>query len=267
MTQILEAPRAASELYLARGDEVPPYRPVMTGDVFADVDIPGVEDTEGDDEKLAMVVAHPCTMRDGRKLKPRLSVVRVITYKVITLSEWPRRHIHLLPVPDLAGSSDEDEDEDGSSKAAEPTTHHAAIFELRGRVETSSLDLAKRRACLTEEGVAYLHQRMCHSDTRHPPLVRELMAAFAGVFAEIEEWQEWNETLIDPVVFGDPVAVSEALDRLAVEFDAALSKSHAYGKKSSTLRDDLDDPTKRANAHRRISVLRKERLQQQSKAG
>lgn len=48
---------------------------------------------------------------------------------------------------------------------------------------------------------------------------------------------------------------------------AELSKPHLYGKKSSSLRDDLDDPTKRPNARRRIAALRKERLQQQSKAG
>jgi len=43
----LEQPRSADDLYLAREadlDRVTVYRPIMTGDVFRDIDIPGVED-------------------------------------------------------------------------------------------------------------------------------------------------------------------------------------------------------------------------------
>ncbi len=265
MTTIMEAPRAASELYLARGDEVSPWRPVMTVDVFADVDIPGVEPWDGDEEKLAMVVAHPCAMREGPRLKSRLSVVRVVSCQEILLSEWPKRHFSLMPLPDLAGAAAEGEERESEPPPA--VVHHAAIFELRGRVETSALDLAKRRACLTEEGVAYLHQRMCHNDTRHPPSVRELMTACAGVFAEIEQAEEWNEALIDAAVLAEPELLHAALERTALDFDAELTVKRTYGKKQSSLRDDLDDPTKRPNARRRIAALRKERTLQRTKAG
>jgi len=263
VTQPLDGPRAASELYLARGDEVSPCRPIMTGDVFAGVAIPGVEEWAGDGEKLAMVVSHPCSMRQGPFLKPRLGVVRVVEHKPIALSEWRKRHIHLLPLPDLtAASADEDE---GDIVAVQ--THHAAIFELRGRVEVQDLDPDKRLACLSEEGVAYLHQRMGHSDTRYSASKKELMTACASVFAEMELWEEWNDALMDPAALAEPDHRAAELERLAIEFDQELSLPRQYGKARSSLRDDLGDPTKRPGARRQIAALRKARRQDQSKAG
>jgi hypothetical protein len=50
----LDRPASADELYLARGDEVEPYRPVLTGDVFSGVSIPGVPHDD-----LGMVISHP----------------------------------------------------------------------------------------------------------------------------------------------------------------------------------------------------------------
>jgi hypothetical protein len=44
MPDELEAPETASSLYLARGADVNIDRPLIQGDVFADIEIPGVED-------------------------------------------------------------------------------------------------------------------------------------------------------------------------------------------------------------------------------
>ena len=65
----LECPDAAEHLYLAASpDEVPIARPVMTGDVFTDIAVPGLDGTG-----LAIVLTHPCSMRvDGVNLAPRL---------------------------------------------------------------------------------------------------------------------------------------------------------------------------------------------------
>lgn len=62
----LERPESEDELYLARGDEVDHYRPVIQGDVFREVAIPGVSEHE-----FAMIITHPCTIRgrDGQ-LRP-----------------------------------------------------------------------------------------------------------------------------------------------------------------------------------------------------
>ncbi len=40
----LDTYAAPERLYLARGDEVNPNRPMFTGDVYANVNIPGLED-------------------------------------------------------------------------------------------------------------------------------------------------------------------------------------------------------------------------------
>ncbi|MDQ6782705.1 MAG: hypothetical protein M3063_04540 [Actinomycetota bacterium] len=56
----LDTYAAPGRLYIARGDEVNPNRPLFTRDVFANVAIPGVEDQE-----MAMIVAHPCSFRAG----------------------------------------------------------------------------------------------------------------------------------------------------------------------------------------------------------
>ena len=54
----LETYSEPAELHLARGDEVNERRPVFTGDIFADVAVPGVHGSD-----MAMIVAHPCSMR------------------------------------------------------------------------------------------------------------------------------------------------------------------------------------------------------------
>lgn len=57
-----------ADLYLARGEEVNPNRPIFTGDVFDEVAIADVQ-TGG----LAIVVAHPCSFRvGGGQLRDRL---------------------------------------------------------------------------------------------------------------------------------------------------------------------------------------------------
>lgn len=54
----LDTYAAPDRLYLARGGEVSPNRPIFTGDVFSGLVVPGVEDQE-----MAMIIAHPCSFR------------------------------------------------------------------------------------------------------------------------------------------------------------------------------------------------------------
>lgn len=62
MADDLDKPETDDDLYLARGEEVPPARPLMTGDVFAGITIPGVSD----EPAAGMAVTHPCSMRERR---------------------------------------------------------------------------------------------------------------------------------------------------------------------------------------------------------
>lgn len=266
MTDTLEAPRSADDLYLARAAEpqgVSRLRPVMTGDIFEGIEIPGVEDMVGDDRKLALVVSHPCSMRQGPVLKERIQAVRVVNCDPINLSAWPKTYYDRLPLPDLTVIVDPDdvstEDPEADLAARIDEGAHAALLDCRGRVASSELDLDRRIACMTEQGVAFLHQRMSHNDTRHAPRTELLISTCSAVFAEIELWEEWNERLIDPsVAEADTDMLAKALDRVGRLFDEELSqKRRVPDQKSSayTLRGDLNLPKRQASARRAIYKL------------
>ncbi|MDQ7906893.1 hypothetical protein RB614_20480 [Phytohabitans sp. ZYX-F-186] len=227
----------------------------MTGDVFEDVDIPGVEATDGDEARLAMVVSHPCSMRDGYKLREALQALRVIKYAAIELSGW-KGHYDVMPLPNLYERGSDDE-------MVNPEDSYAAVFELRGRVETSAMHLDKRIACLSEEGVAYLHQRMNFSDTRFPPRTGDLVAACAGPFSEAELAEQWNQTY-DLSDLDEPKR-DEVLATAAKEFDELLSQQRegqAEGRKKNMyrLRDDLSSQRKAPGARREILRIIKQRI-------
>jgi hypothetical protein len=221
----------------------------MTGDVFSDINVPGVEDTDGDDERLAMVAVHPCSMRDGYTMKPALQVMRVLRTEVIELNAW-RSHYDRMPLPNLFGRAGEDD-------VPDPDDSYAVIFDLRGRVRTTDLALEKRVACLSEEGVGFLHQRMGHCDTRYAARVADLMAACAAPFVEAELAEEWNRKVLDPDELVDPIKRDEHLAESAKNFDDVLSTLRTkpqMGKKSTRyrLRDDLAVPRKTPAARREI---------------
>ena len=258
MAEPLELPRSIAELYLARVHEVSSMRPIMTGDVFSDIEIPGVEQVDGDERKLAMVVTHPCSMRKGVKMKVKQQMIRVVRSKPVELPAWRSQYFDRLPLPALLQPLDTDEpaDEDNG------TNDYAALFEFRGRVSTAELLLSRRIACLSEEGVAFLHQRISHVDTRYPARISDLMSACSGVFAEAELAQEWNERLIR-VDVDDHVALAAALDHEALEFESIIGAQRSYvqGKKTvkSAMREDLADDRKKAHARRELLRLVRER--------
>jgi len=233
-------------------------RPIMTGDVFSDIEIPGVEQVDGDERKLAMVVTHPCSMRKGVKMKVKQQMIRVVRSKPVELPAWRSQYFDRLPLPALLQPLDTDEpaDEDNG------TNDYAALFEFRGRVSTAELLLSRRIACLSEEGVAFLHQRISHADTRYPARISDLMSACSGVFAEAELAQEWNERLIR-VDVDDHVALAAALDHEALEFESIIGAQRSYvqGKKTvkSAMREDLADDRKKAHARRELLRLVRER--------
>lgn len=69
----LETYADAADLYLTRGQDVNPRRPLFTGDIFADVQVPGIQPGG-----MALIIAHPCTLR-GRQaqLKEHVLVAAV----------------------------------------------------------------------------------------------------------------------------------------------------------------------------------------------
>ena len=68
----LDAPDDPEELYRDRV-QVPVTVPLMQGDVFAGVVVPGFSS----EPILAEVIMHPCSMRDGATLRDRITVAPV----------------------------------------------------------------------------------------------------------------------------------------------------------------------------------------------
>lgn len=141
----LDSPGSAEDLYLDRGAPVEPWRPIMTGDVFAGVQIPGC-----DEHELVMILAHPCSLRRGVKLVDRVQALPVVPHPDISLDAW-KGHYRVLPLPELKG---------------EGTDAYAARLSEFGMVASSELELDKRLSCLAELGIVLLQQRFFHNQSR-----------------------------------------------------------------------------------------------------
>jgi hypothetical protein len=129
---------AAGELYLARGDDVNPNRPVFTGDVYHNVAIPGVQD-----KGMGLVVAHPCSFRigDGQLAE------RVLTASVESVAKqgpraWTKMFSDRMPLTDLEGEH----------------SYWAGHLDKIGRALASDLLATERLACLSAFGVNMLQQ-------------------------------------------------------------------------------------------------------------
>ena len=146
----------------------------MTGDIFTDMPVPGLDDTG-----LAIVLTHPCSMRvDGVNLAPRLLMARVIPSNPIPLQAWRNGHFKVMPLPDLLGA------------------HHSGLFDEIGLVESSSLLENVRTACMTPHGVHLLQQRFIWHLTRFLAPTHRLAEATEAVFVEADLQEEWVEASV-----------------------------------------------------------------------
>lgn len=160
--EALEDPGSPSNLYLAsRPEEVESARPFMTGDVFRNISIPGVDFSSDD---FAIVLTHPCSMRaDGVQLAPRLHMARVAARPEIPLRKWRDGHFKVMPLPEFADD------------------HYVARFDEMGSVESTLLVHEQRVACLSHFGVHLLHQRFIWYLTRFLVPTHRLAEATAAV--------------------------------------------------------------------------------------
>lgn len=225
----LTVPASAADLYLYRGAEARACRPVMTGDVFADIEIPGVDDGPG----LALVLAHPCSMRaTGGHLRDKVMMCRVSVGSDIPLPQWATGFYGVMPLPGL---------QDATSLG------HRATFELAGRVATAQLDPAARVACLDERGITLLLQRLVFSHTRasiEPEVIHE---SVAPVLVEAELLEHWVEArTLDAGLPASAVAIRAA----EAEFDALMREVDAATGTSN--RAKLLDPSARPSVRRLV---------------
>ena len=227
MTSSLAIPSSHDELYYARGD-VPLTRPLMQGDVFKDVAIPGIDDHR----ELAMVMMHPCSMRTGPTLRKRLTVVRVDRQPTLSLAQWPDTHYDYMPLPDLKGEGID-------------TSPFASCFRDIGSVATTDLGLKKRIAILSTRGLLYLQQRYIHSQTRVVVDLETLLAQMEPVFDEIELQEDWADAALGANEKSDEEIVA-SIQLAEREFQKFLSDS------DDDLREGLKNQFRRTEIRRAV---------------
>jgi len=229
--EIFETP---DDLYLARGEDVNPLRPLFTGDVVADVAIPGVQD-----EGMAIVVAHPCSMRGkDAQLEPKVLVAAVRERETMGRLAWAGGHFGLMPLPDLLVAG----------------RLWVARLDDLGKALTEQVSAGTRVACLTPLGVNLLQQRFIWRLTRHEVPTHQLQEASAHVFEEADLLEEWNETVC---AAGLPPA------QAAASFEAFMRADRGGGK---TRQDDLRDPQRRSTVRIDCRVEAR-RLAEESRRG
>ncbi len=243
MPKELETPRDVSDIYLARGDEVEVYRPILTGDIFRNARIPGVDDT---DENLAMVVTHPCSMRGQHgRLNQKLMMARLRDHAAFPLKAWPRQQPRKMPLPELRGPDDQ--------------TCFMADLEETGRVSVTDLSYERRSACLSDFGVVLMQQRLVYAYTREVVDVHTLTRVIEHVLEEARLLEEWNQEVIGSSPGGDHVLVR--LQEEGTVFDELLSASRSDSAgKEYTLRGDLRHPSRRPQVRRAVREASRARI-------
>jgi len=164
-----------SRLYAARGDEVNPNRPLFTGDIFAEIPVPGMDDAE-----MVLILAHPCSFRAGIALTPRVLVASVRTVPKQGAGAWTKGFFNRMPLPELAGDD-----------------FWAAHLDDVGQAATVDLHTSTRIACLSEIGINMLQQRLTFHLTRAEIPTDLFNQAFAHTLEEADLLEEWIDTLAE----------------------------------------------------------------------
>jgi hypothetical protein len=131
-------------LYDERGN-VSWARPLLQGDVFDGIVLPGF----GDQPMKVQIINHPCAMRTGANLAPRITVAPVEPHpQVIGQRGWDG-NLRVMPLSELI------EEKHFAAKLVDVT---AAPAELLTR--------ARRIATLSHQGIYVLQQRLIKHYTR-----------------------------------------------------------------------------------------------------
>lgn len=182
MANRLESPYVAGRpnwgsLYRTRGEEVNAARPILTGDVFADLELPG--STGKMRKRHIMVLQHPCSMRkDGVSLNWQLLVAEVQKRSVLEEGAWQGNY-GLMPLPDLFPH------EEGKR------WDYAANFDNLYMVAPATL--VDRVACLDPLGLNLLLQRWVHYSSRVIVPTSNFQEETASYYEEADLVEEWCE--------------------------------------------------------------------------
>ncbi len=171
-------------LYDERTD-VSRARPVLQGDVFDDVVLPGF----GDEPMKVQIVAHPCAMRTGANLAQRITVAPVEAYQPVTGKGWDG-NLRVMPLAELI---------DGESFATKFVDVTACPAELLIREH--------RIATLSHGGIYVLQQRLIKHYTRLELSLELLRRESAPVLTEAELQWHWLEEVLTEAELDDDDAI------------------------------------------------------------
>ena len=175
-------------LYDQRTD-VSRARPLLQGDVFDGVVLPGF----GEEPMKVQIVSHPCAMRTGANLTPRITVAPVEPYQAVTGKGWDG-NLRVMPLGGLV------EGENFATKFVDVT---AAPAELLTR--------ARRIATLSHQGIYVLQQRLIKHYTRVEMPLELLRSESAAVLTEAGlQWDWLEEVLTDAELVEGPAMEAEA---------------------------------------------------------
>lgn len=206
-----------AELYDYRGEpgadpDAPPlWLPYHQGDVFSEVDIPGITNPD----RLAMLFLHPCTMRRGATLISDVTVIAVTMYArkrvVDEPDRWARR-FSVMPLPDLTGTGKQT---------------HVADFLKIGTIASTALPRSQRVGSLSQLGRGIMQQRVIFHLTRLAPTLDELDQATRAVELEIEAQADW----VQAACLYHQAETDEVIMTAEATFDAFLSENEGSRRK------------------------------------
>jgi hypothetical protein len=204
----LETYMEAADLYLARGGDINDRRPLFTGDLFAEVPVPGVPGAG-----MAIIVAHPCSMRGSEaRLRETVLVAAVEPHQPVGRDAWTRGYSDMMPLPEATGSD-----------------LYVGRFSRLGMANSEDLSAGRRVACLSVYGVNLLQQRLIWHLTRLEVPTFRLQEAFAHTYEEADILEDWSDILCDAGwVVADAAARFEQFVRSA-------------GRSGRPLQEDLRD--------------------------
>jgi len=157
---LLATPDDPDDIWQAIGDEVPPHRLLMQGDVITAPDGP------------LLVVTHACSMRRGADLHATQMVAPVEDHDVPL---WDGNYDWMpLPGAPLPG-----------------VRHPAGLLRALRSVASDALLSSGRVAVMSNQGIQLLQQRLAHHLTRVAIPIEELAEHCAPILAEAELHEDW----------------------------------------------------------------------------
>lgn len=232
---VLETPRPLDTMYMSRGEEVDPYRPLFTGDVYMR------EGAHGDDASIVIILQHPCALRiRGVDLVPNI-LVATVGRSDKHRSDWNKESMRVMPLPDLLG--------DGAAYSAD-------FVDIRIISSDDFGPLWKRIAILSELGVNLLSQRWVHHNSRVIVKTITYNEESAGPFHEADLAAEWCMSLDGH---------QENSVNLSLEDQFHNWIRQPWGDGTATTRQQLlDDPQQRAAVRRALTEEIRNRLSKAS---